>query len=889
MKSSFLLIPILIVLISPAVFASGTFQSYKVYPLDLENQLAQGVAIGDLNGDGRNDVVTVSLWLNAPGYEYNVFVFIQGSDGEFKQPVVYPGGTGNSVALIDFNDDGRLDIVTTTTDGIGVLCQNADGSFGPLQGMPGIKSHKIKIGDVNNDGLPDIVSVGWSTNTVEVYRKKRDGTFAAPVSHWVKHGGWENLTLSDVNNDGLLDIVIGSGQGETNLGVVFQTSDGKLAPPLYPKTPYRSVASGVAAGDVTGDGLNDIVMSDMFRTSISVFSQAAAGGFETPTYFNTSEANPRFIAVADINGDGRSDILCSHDGWGSLGYFIQKIDGSFKTEQFFSMPANSTNDMAIGDVNGDGFQDVVVADQTVGLVVVRHAALPLGDEWWFRLGTLGGSGSAGYALSANGGAIVGKSTYDHWGGDTHAFLWTTDQGMTDLGRFEGEETAAYGISDDGTVVVGASTSKAFRWTKEGKMVDIGGRAAYGVSADGNVVVGFINYYSSAMHAFRWSLSEGIKDIGLDLGAERNSVAYGVSADGNIIVGWYDLKSGSHHAFRWTQSSGMVSLGTLGGLWSEAYAVSSQGGVVVGSAITSAGYERAFRWTQTGGMKNLGVLRGGTWSRSMGVSGNGRIVIGVGDDGSGKVRAFRWTEEGGLQTVEDWLSSNGLDISTFNIYSVLGISRDGKVVTGQLYDAQAFFARIGPKYSLTASARGRGTGTIKSSGAMIHFSYPESASDVINVIPRTDVTLTATAGYGSTVSWSGDCDLKVGTPKEATCVIYGIKADRKVVANFARDTVRVISPNGGEVVTSGLPVWVTWSTNEVFRAVAETTVYFTVDGGSTWKIASRASGNPGKISWMPPSVMNTSTECKLKVILKASDGTYLASDISDSVFTLKPGT
>jgi hypothetical protein len=107
--------------------------------------------------------------------------------------------------------------------------------------------------------------------------------------------------------------------------------------------------------------------------------------------------------------------------------------------------------------------------------------------------------------------------------------------------------------------------------------------------------------------------------------------------------------------------------------------------------------------------------------------------------------------------------------------------------------------------------------------------------------------------------------------------------------FAIEVIKLTSPNGGEVVTSGLPVWVTWSTNEVFRAVAETTVYFTVDGGSTWKIASKASGNPGKISWMPPSVMNTSTECKLKVILKASDGTYLASDISDSVFTLKPGT
>ena len=170
-----------------------------------------------------------------------------------------------------------------------------------------------------------------------------------------------------------------------------------------------------------------------------------------------------------------------------------------------------------------------------------------------------------------------------------------------------------------------SSSQAFRWTNAAGMVNLGALFAGGfsealaVNGNGSVVVGVSDTTNvplsgyAIQHAFLWTLaSNTMTDLGSLGGASNNSGAEGVSRDGNVVVGSSVLVDGTTiHAFRWTQSGGMADMGTLSGATnSAALATDSDGSIVVGTSVqgtTGSAIGTAFRWTQATGMQNLSTL------------------------------------------------------------------------------------------------------------------------------------------------------------------------------------------------------------------------------------------------------------------------------------------
>jgi probable HAF family extracellular repeat protein len=273
-----------------------------------------------------------------------------------------------------------------------------------------------------------------------------------------------------------------------------------------------------------------------------------------------------------------------------------------------------------------------------------------------------------------------------------AFRWTAAGGMQDLGTLGGSQSYAYGVSADGAVVVGwadnaAGQSRAFRWTASGGMQDLGtlgggSSGAYGVSADGAVVVGWATNGAGYHHAFRWTASGGMQDLGV-LPYGDTSHARGVSADGAVVVGVAQTV-GYYHAFRWTASGGMQDLGTLpGGRSSVAYGVSADGAVVVGEATNASGYWHAFRWTASGGMQDLGTL-GGDRSWAYGVSADGAVVVGWATNASRDGHAFRWTASGGMEDLN--ITYANLLINGSVLREARAISPDGRYIVGTGYNA-----------------------------------------------------------------------------------------------------------------------------------------------------------------------------------------------------------
>jgi subtilisin family serine protease len=350
----------------------------------------EAVAIGDVTGDGRNDVVMTTSFYFDPVNDYHLFVFAQAPDGSLLPPVSYltAGAYGHrpaTLAIGDITGDGRADVVVGD-DGLGVevFPQLQSGALGSPTMTASANSGKIGLGDFNRDGRLDVAGIGWGTNTVDVFLNDGRGGLAAPVQYAAQQDGYEDLEVGDVTGDGLDDIVVMSGQGlGPNFDVLAQLSAGGFAQQVQYSVGVSGgfgLTHGIGIGDVTGDGNNDVVVSyggNKGTSFIAVFPQGAAGALGGPVKYDSYDI-PTPVEVADVDGDGRADVVAEHSGWNEVGVYRQRADGTLASEDLYSAPYGgwNPNGLAVGDFTGDGTPDVAVADVNRGLVVLRNTGTP---------------------------------------------------------------------------------------------------------------------------------------------------------------------------------------------------------------------------------------------------------------------------------------------------------------------------------------------------------------------------------------------------------------------------------------------------------------------------------------------------------------------------------
>jgi probable HAF family extracellular repeat protein len=264
------------------------------------------------------------------------------------------------------------------------------------------------------------------------------------------------------------------------------------------------------------------------------------------------------------------------------------------------------------------------------------------------LGYLGQHYAEPYAVNDHG-QVAGVSITTT--GQTHAFFHD-GSGMIDISATTGyAEGVAFGLNDHGQVVgytrVGQFTSTlGYVWSAGSGLQtigDLGGgfTIAHAINNSGQVT-GESFTAGGADHAFLWSASTGMQDLGALAG---NSVAYDIN-DHEQVVGNTTTPAGVERAFVWTASGGMVPLGTLGGRHSFAYGINDVGQVVGDAQIDYAdGNQRshAFLWSLSSGMIDLGTL-GGNSSVAESVNEAG-IVVGYAalpqPDVDSQVHAFVW--------------------------------------------------------------------------------------------------------------------------------------------------------------------------------------------------------------------------------------------------------
>ena len=184
-------------------------------------------------------------------------------------------------------------------------------------------------------------------------------------------------------------------------------------------------------------------------------------------------------------------------------------------------------------------------------------------------------------------------------GDNHAFLWTPGVGVIDLGTVSGA-TGSYShatdINNRGWVAglggdvpaTGPATRRAFRWTPDAGMQDIGSLGgalsqAFAINDNGQVAGGS-NTAANAYHAFLWTPGRGMQDLGT-LPGDDMSQATGVNSKGQV-VGWsQNSTTGILRAFLWTSKTGMRLLPLPDGIANAIAQDINDNGQVAGLAAT----------------------------------------------------------------------------------------------------------------------------------------------------------------------------------------------------------------------------------------------------------------------------------------------------------------
>ncbi len=306
----------------------ATFQPAVTYQVS-----GAGVALAaaDFNNDGKLDLVSAS---NGPG----VSVLLGNGDGTFQAAINTAANIVEDLVIADFNQDGNLDIATATSTQGGIaltlLLGNGNGSFQVDVTSQG--AFPLAAGDLNGDGKPDLIAAPSNSAPNEVLLNNGDGTFTVGQSLIMANGGGA-CALFDLNGQSKLDLVsalVGTHASATLpdiVSVLNGNGDGTFANfPSYavnppPQTGYGIALGTLAAADFNADGKTDLA------AGVSILSRGAGSPSEFALFLN--------------------------DSAGFLPPAVTQIPQVLATETY----------VAAGDFNGDGLIDLAVATQDISI------------------------------------------------------------------------------------------------------------------------------------------------------------------------------------------------------------------------------------------------------------------------------------------------------------------------------------------------------------------------------------------------------------------------------------------------------------------------------------------------------------------------------------------
>lgn len=356
----------------------------------INSSMPSAPAVGDFNGDGKHDLAFADLSQHAVGVRYGDGAGHVSAPGGVSANTYPVGNSPFSLALGDFNGDHHLDFVTANRDSGNLTIRFGDGSgFGAFasQTIPvGADPTSVLVGDFNGDGKPDIAAANSGASSISIRLGDGAGNFPAATEVLLPVNPY-SLALGDFNGDGKQDLAASSIAGA--LFVFPGNGSGQFGAPWIG---VGASALNLAVGDFDGDGKLDLATSNFFDNFFAIRNGDGLGHFGVGVQVGVGSA-PSFTAVGDFNGDGKQDLAvsnydesfvsvllntCTPPPPASLGNYPDAAVELGGNASFApgSAPADATSLSASASA---GFKGTFIADANSGVIHVINAH-PAGEH-----------------------------------------------------------------------------------------------------------------------------------------------------------------------------------------------------------------------------------------------------------------------------------------------------------------------------------------------------------------------------------------------------------------------------------------------------------------------------------------------------------------------------